>query len=579
MKKFLLSLASIALCGSMFAESYDITWKPADGATGYPYEMGKVGGTSTTGNLGTTLTNKGDYLKVTAEGFVFYMVKAGKGNAPLYNSKGDIRCYAENTLQITAPAGQRILDIDFVLSTDGKKQTAKITADTGTMGNQTIGGTNVTWSGSATDITFTVGGSNEYGSNTDRSKFGQFYFNEVKITTVEDSKETPVLAFEPATITTDFGAEFAQPVFTSTPEGIEVTFTSSDENVATYTAEGGLVLTGIGSAVITAEFAGNDTYNPASATLTVKVTDPNEIYGSPMGEDFTFDNGENTYPWSHTDQYGLKGSAYIKPVSNNTTGYAISPVIDLTGWKSATLKFDQALNQYKLNGNNIEDLSVINTTYAFISVREEGATEWTDLEAAVTNPAELSWDFFANDPVDLSAYVGKKIEVAFKYVSEGDVAGTWEIKNISVTGEKAPAPEIPTLMVAGEVETGESIEVKEEGSEISFPEVEGVSVYYKWEPASETPALFAETTEDGFTLYTEPVTINTTGKLSYYAESYGVKTDVKTVNVTVAVGIEGVEAAEDAEAVYYNLQGVRVANPENGIFVKAQGGKYTKVVK
>lgn len=37
-------------------------------------------------------------------------------------------------------------------------------------------------------------------------------------------------------------------------------------------------------------------------------------------------------------------------------------------------------------------------------------------------------------------------------------------------------------------------------------------------------------------------------------------------------------AADNAAVEYYNLQGVKVANPENGIFVKKQGAKATKVV-
>lgn len=40
--------------------------------------------------------------------------------------------------------------------------------------------------------------------------------------------------------------------------------------------------------------------------------------------------------------------------------------------------------------------------------------------------------------------------------------------------------------------------------------------------------------------------------------------------------VEGIYA-EDVEAVYYNLQGVKVANPVNGIFVKVAGKKATKV--
>lgn len=46
---------------------------------------------------------------------------------------------------------------------------------------------------------------------------------------------------------------------------------------------------------------------------------------------------------------------------------------------------------------------------------------------------------------------------------------------------------------------------------------------------------------------------------------------------STSTGVDAIEAAE-GEAVYYNLQGVRVANPEKGIYVKVLNGKSTKVV-
>ena len=49
--------------------------------------------------------------------------------------------------------------------------------------------------------------------------------------------------------------------------------------------------------------------------------------------------------------------------------------------------------------------------------------------------------------------------------------------------------------------------------------------------------------------------------------------------VTGESGVDEVLAADDSEAVYYNLQGQRVLNPERGIFVKVVGGKAVKVVK
>jgi hypothetical protein len=47
---------------------------------------------------------------------------------------------------------------------------------------------------------------------------------------------------------------------------------------------------------------------------------------------------------------------------------------------------------------------------------------------------------------------------------------------------------------------------------------------------------------------------------------------------TDASGIETTIADENAPAEYFNLQGVRVANPAKGIYVKRQGNKATKVL-
>ena len=46
----------------------------------------------------------------------------------------------------------------------------------------------------------------------------------------------------------------------------------------------------------------------------------------------------------------------------------------------------------------------------------------------------------------------------------------------------------------------------------------------------------------------------------------------------VPTGIEDVEAgAEEGEVEYFNLQGVRVMNPTNGIYIRKYGSEVTKV--
>ena len=47
--------------------------------------------------------------------------------------------------------------------------------------------------------------------------------------------------------------------------------------------------------------------------------------------------------------------------------------------------------------------------------------------------------------------------------------------------------------------------------------------------------------------------------------------------VDTATGVETI-GADNAPLEYYNLQGVKVENPENGIFIKKQGNKAVKVI-
>ena len=55
--------------------------------------------------------------------------------------------------------------------------------------------------------------------------------------------------------------------------------------------------------------------------------------------------------------------------------------------------------------------------------------------------------------------------------------------------------------------------------------------------------------------------------------------DTITVSYSLETGVEEIDA-EDAEAPveYYNLQGVKVANPESGLYIRVQGNKATKVL-
>lgn len=166
------------------------------------------------------------------------------------------------------------------------------------------------------------------------------------------------------------------------------------------------------------------------------VTPPtdNAIYSSLSENDqtlaagWTFDNInlgglEAVWSWKVYNSKGyLNGSGY-----NNgaiaTEAYAISPVIDLTGVTAPSLTFDHAAKFQ----TTLKDLCGI---YA----RVEGTTAWTKLTIP-TWPDAGAWTFVSSGNVDLGAFAGKKIQVAFKYGSSSTGADTWEIKNLKVFGE------------------------------------------------------------------------------------------------------------------------------------------------
>lgn len=64
-----------------------------------------------------------------------------------------------------------------------------------------------------------------------------------------------------------------------------------------------------------------------------------------------------------------------------------------------------------------------------------------------------------------------------------------------------------------------------------------------------------------------------------YTLSLNTHTSVLTLTKTVPSQSKGVEIeAENAPVEYFNLQGVKVANPENGIFIRRCGSKVSKVI-
>lgn len=158
---------------------------PAGNVTYYAvYSKTEGSGSSSTSNI----TASASLVSGSTSGYTFATGKNGGSSDPTYNSTGsDVRLYAQN--QITISASSTITQIVFNLSTQGKKRLASIEASAGTIATQNSGDNKVTWTGSATSVTFTVGDKATYGTDG-ASKAGQLCFTSVNITSGSGSSTT-----------------------------------------------------------------------------------------------------------------------------------------------------------------------------------------------------------------------------------------------------------------------------------------------------------------------------------------------------------------------------------------------------
>jgi len=87
-------------------------------------------------------------------------------------------------------------------------------------------------------------------------------------------KQNVTMAFSAATATATLDEKFTEPTLTTDPEDLTVTYSSSEPTVATVDENTGEVtLVAVGTTVITATFAGDETYNAKSASYTLTVSD------------------------------------------------------------------------------------------------------------------------------------------------------------------------------------------------------------------------------------------------------------------------------------------------------------------
>jgi len=147
----------------------------------------------------------------------------------------------------------------------------------------------------------------------------------------------------------------------------------------------------------------------SSDWTTVNVAGPNQFWTtSNQG------NGSNYY-------------AVLTGVLNNVNeDWLISKSVSLAGKTKAILNFT---TDVRYSGNALQVYATENYT------GNPATTTWVQLPATLDTNTAAFGDWVSSGNVDLSAFLGKNVRIAFKYTSTASAAATWEVDDFKIKGQ------------------------------------------------------------------------------------------------------------------------------------------------
>ena len=595
---------------SLNGETYEETEQPVEPGT----DFSDCTGTEEATIAADQLTMPG-ITKFTAEGECGYGFNFEKGNGtndPKVYTEG-ARLYADNTFSIYGGKLTRI-----VIKLNATPQYGVVTASTGTVAEQAADDTELVWTGDATEVTFTVG----HDAIADAAKRGQLRFSEILINPVSEPEPVePAVTATLGTIATQEGyslealwtADNISVAGTTNRSGVGV----NDKFYVNYYGEGVRVYSNTGVLLKTIP-ATEGYHNWVSCNadqaghvlvqLDVKAFDgtcsPNGDHGFMVIDSET---DEVIVPFlPMTFGYAQRFDA-MAPVQGNIL--ETEKVGIWTPLNAGTSTYRILYNQPGKEAPSYWQTAAMITGNGIVTNDNQETLFPADAAKQTSTGYAMQYVFEGEENFHVPVYANPVYNVTYSAAGKYGNGIRKYNPNYTATDQWFYTPQHSGLSafnffnIAGK----DYVIYPAGGATLASDAFAIAEVSYVDGPATNMD-MEGETLVDGKLAGTLKARVycamNEAGTLPLYAGSASTLVSYNVVPVegedavyiyvygngapgvkykfTVAKktsAVDGIEAElEDAPVEYYNLQGIRVANPEHGFYIKRQGNKTTKVI-
>ena len=486
----------------------------------------------------------------------------------------------------TAPEVNKPEDYNGTITyTSDNDAVAEVDATTGEVIIKAVGEANITASGTETE---------HYAAATASYK-------------ITVNKKTSAVSFAETVVEITYGDNYNKQA--ATPEGVNgnLVYTSSDESIVKFHGNSVIDVLGPGTVTITATAPATDTTEESSATYTLKVYEPaDEVKGAALSLDEHFNDcdadvpndnkwwGSNDfkalpdgYRWTVSNPTNAAGNGCLKVGTTSDGGYAKSPSFVLNG--TTLLAFDIApwlssTNTHSINTGDVT-VSLINAAgqaKLIDTFNTNTLTPWqfnhkeyeiNGIGEEVTIEFKGSYTCFFLDNVVVGGGAQPAHEINLTFSSAGyltwvatadiDFSLTADVTAYQIT--EATSQKI-TMEEVDKVPAGAAVMLKGSGT-VELKRTTGVAALSNNKMLACTDDLVTGNGVNGVTNTDVYVLGNGKSGLGFYMLKGTLQAGKGYLQVS-----EGTGNAKP-NFISFNLQGIRVAHPQKGIYVK-NGKKY-----